>query len=650
MSPVTSTRTIDLGHPIPAPERGRAALSLWTSVCSSPTCTGRVLHLAVGVGDGDSQLTLPSEPPCLDLDLDAGTLTPSNALGEALLASEDGAMLREFARSERALLLVRDERLRASVQPRGAVLGRPAPEWTPGERMFHAALWPLDFDVAVALDGEGWLVKDAYCPDPLCPCDKWSLVAVRRDEREEADISRDGRVLEPAGSRAARIATQALANEPLAELFAVRRAEMDAARVHVVSAYYEEQRRRLRGGIGVVRNDALAELYAASAELLAAATSAASRYLDVRIRMSGSLELDVSVTLDDSLGDADEPRLTIELSSPDDETAPPIAMVDLTTRSFANLEACRARVASDLPLLHGVLVADAYVPAGDDHLRPARPQELRWLAAATRALARALPELDAFVLGKTVARDLELTIELGRDRVEVHLAYDEHSTGTGAAALRLGRAARAEEEAERGDREVGPVEPRARIDAAADDDDAPATLLDVLAGMRLEPALEAFADRGIDLGLSDDEIGAVHDVLPELDRIATRELRAPLREGWPRALEHYLRDRDDDLELSDILRGFAAFARWLDEMGHADVDVEATRTWSTEIRRTPRVTVSDRELILDLRQRTSSEPTTAPRPPRPDRWYPSDGEAIPGDKDACPCGSGRRYKKCCKPR
>ncbi len=33
-----------------------------------------------------------------------------------------------------------------------------------------------------------------------------------------------------------------------------------------------------------------------------------------------------------------------------------------------------------------------------------------------------------------------------------------------------------------------------------------------------------------------------------------------------------------------------------------------------------------------------------------DRWTPQEGQAAPASEASCPCGSGRRYRKCCRPR
>jgi hypothetical protein len=45
-------------------------------------------------------------------------------------------------------------------------------------------------------------------------------------------------------------------------------------------------------------------------------------------------------------------------------------------------------------------------------------------------------------------------------------------------------------------------------------------------------------------------------------------------------------------------------------------------------------------------------PETSPRTVRPlkRRWAPQPGERAPDPASPCPCGSGRRYKKCCMPR
>jgi hypothetical protein len=40
----------------------------------------------------------------------------------------------------------------------------------------------------------------------------------------------------------------------------------------------------------------------------------------------------------------------------------------------------------------------------------------------------------------------------------------------------------------------------------------------------------------------------------------------------------------------------------------------------------------------------------APRPPSAKKWVWAPGDSVPDPKGECPCGSGRRYKKCCMPR
>jgi uncharacterized protein YchJ len=58
--------------------------------------------------------------------------------------------------------------------------------------------------------------------------------------------------------------------------------------------------------------------------------------------------------------------------------------------------------------------------------------------------------------------------------------------------------------------------------------------------------------------------------------------------------------------------------------------------------------------IARFNERLQEDPSVLPEPgaaPRRRRlWVWTPGESVPDPKGPCPCGSGKRYRKCCMPR
>lgn len=93
-------------------------------------------------------------------------------------------------------------------------------------------------------------------------------------------------------------------------------------------------------------------------------------------------------------------------------------------------------------------------------------------------------------------------------------------------------------------------------------------------------------------------------------------------------------------EVSDAPAILAKFFRWLGEIGR--VPAEAAERLSARAERLAKPFAQSFTYADD-----GFEPTISRNP---HRWSPAPNEPHPEPTASCPCGSGRRYKKCCKPR
>ena len=147
-------------------------------------------------------------------------------------------------------------------------------------------------------------------------------------------------------------------------------------------------------------------------------------------------------------------------------------------------------------------------------------------------------------------------------------------------------------------------------------------------------------------------------------------------------LEHFpARERPDDGEIPNIPDRLWSFFNYLGGRGRADREAmrlaanELTRqreefvrratdrrlfspakTIALEIERAgvdPRDPIAMKRFMDDFNARVAKDPDLMPLPPGMPgrtRWSPKAGELPPDAMDPCPCGSGRRYKKCCQRR
>lgn len=93
-----------------------------------------------------------------------------------------------------------------------------------------------------------------------------------------------------------------------------------------------------------------------------------------------------------------------------------------------------------------------------------------------------------------------------------------------------------------------------------------------------------------------------------------------------------------EAEVPQVPERLAALLRWLGEQGRIDPELAA-------------LLVADTERCRAGYLARMKDPTEAPSDAPPQKkWAWTPGEAVPDPKGDCPCGSGRRYKKCCMPR
>lgn len=227
-------------------------------------------------------------------------------------------------------------------------------------------------------------------------------------------------------------------------------------------------------------------------------------------------------------------------------------------------------------------------------------------------------------------------------------------------------------------------EPPDEVDASGDEEEEPGTDLrapdddrsvDPIAE-RVRTARAAFIDSALSRGHPVQRARLGSELIVQLARHADESHRSAL---WymPRVVESYLRRglprnvpfRDDVVR--EIPAALEAVVAWLNEAGHLDerqsahlhkaVDRAApaflshmpeggesstARRSSTE-RSADALGTEGADASGDGAAATSAR---AGRAGAPHRWRPAAGQPRPAPRDPCPCGSGRRYKKCCMPR
>lgn len=155
----------------------------------------------------------------------------------------------------------------------------------------------------------------------------------------------------------------------------------------------------------------------------------------------------------------------------------------------------------------------------------------------------------------------------------------------------------------------------------------------------------------------------------------------------PEQVRHYLlehfpaRERPADKEIPNIPDWLWSFFNYLGGSGHADPEAmrlaanEVTRCRDEFVRRAndrtlfspaktialemeragvdPRDPAAMTRFMDDFNARVAKDPDLLPLPPGMavrQRWSPKAGDPLPDPVGPCPCGSGRRYKRCCQPR
>lgn len=157
----------------------------------------------------------------------------------------------------------------------------------------------------------------------------------------------------------------------------------------------------------------------------------------------------------------------------------------------------------------------------------------------------------------------------------------------------------------------------------------------------LEEIARAAVQRGLEVLRGSDEEEDARSLREQLESRAREPLRSRPRCAATEVALRELRLALADGRRSAVPGGDEGLARAL----LPDLDVIPCKRPPTEADLIPR------EHFLRAAERPAAATSRPQRAAsRARRWRPAEGEPVPPPTSPCPCGSGRRYKKCCKPR
>ena len=692
---MSSTIAVDFGFPYPVyPEGAEAGHMVYTWVCASPSCSTKMLHLecvpAVGLPGGKHKVDRARTVE-LVWDAEKRALSSQPDAIEEIATTAGGNRLLEWIAEQSESLHGRFARHRAHVEHRIGVGS--APEWRPGERLFHADVRPGAFTPYVAHEGVAWAIFDAHCPEPTCSCEDVTLQLAGPDGASEEASGTLGK-LKPsdASSRRAKTLWRAAMRDPrLRAHLEARHRDVREAGPWVAGCAYERARRARVAEADALRKPALdgyllggkvdPAVIERMFETWTALYEAEAWHLlphDVRVRVD--VDGDVSATAWLAT-DAVRQEVLLFRAAFDEE---PWLIMAWDDRIGAPRTLLRERCAYGWPLIAGTRIARlAAVDADGIVPRPPTPQELSIALSVLSALKEhrvALTALtDDWWEGRAVGPVcFESTLERDGKTLRVRLGVadpeapweqpaDEDAEAESAAEPEYHEPLGDDPDDAWHDEEPDELEPEARISVAA----------------------AAFTDSALSRGLPDDVVTAGRHFMHHLARHAWDTSRnAP----WhaPEIVEDFLARHApravlmNDVDQENAGPALHAVVAWLLEVGYVDDDGARARDAMLE-RALPiferrmnepgrfgpakstyaemiaaGVDIHDQAAVdryLGAKNRASAAAaaardgeTRAVAPRARHRWRPADGQAMPAPQSPCPCGSGRRYKKCCKLR
>lgn len=631
------TMSLDPGTPFPAfPEGGGTGIALRTTLCLEPGC--EVLHVdgievAADAKGVDVSKSETKDYLSFTFDPAKTTFDPAGPEATAWLESDKATWLAPWVLKHADLLRSRLTNLKNQRAP-GSPYERPAPEWAPGTSVYHGLLYPYGFCPSFSHANGTWRIADAYCPDPACDCGEATFLFYGPQEERIQISGKLGPRAPRGGHPGGRALWEAVFHRPkLVAFLERRRGEVRELGPFIVGAAFEQvrlaapheertlpaedvggylQSGRIPATLLVPLFDVASRLWATKDFLL----RASGFWFQVEVEQPGEAE-----PIRSWLRVNGEPGFEVH-EKPDEEF--PWLDFGIVERGEVSLPYLRQRVALGLPLIAGTSVP--LITGLDGEGSPVEPgaDDLRRTIATAEALIVAASAADPSNVLSPVTFAHTTQFDTGPIVVRLTAGHPDAPWQVQSA------------EAAEGEGETPSVEP-----APEPDDDT-----GVLAGLRT--AVAAFIDAIIDRGLPDDTIDVARIVGGELERYLASHRGAPI--PWfdvsrvERFLADYLPHQGilDKTQIEPAIVICHALATWLGEVKYADPE-----PLSRAIERAKPI----------FRKRAVERPLA---PPVKDiagsakalegRWKPGAGDPLPEGTATCPCGSGRRYKKCCMPR
>lgn len=615
-------------------------LRLEPLICGAPQCDARHVLARHATLIGDGKMTLAAGE--LELAYADGVLTAGDDEGRAALADAPwiGTWMKEHTRAF-------DLRFKRLSGRRDSPDGRAddPPAWRPGLTIAYVEVYPFDPTPTLTHESNVWSVLDAYCPDPTCGCERAHVRFVPGGGRGR-DVAVSGRLGNQLGKSAPpleRALWNAMTrNRDLLHLLQERQAEVRALGPWIVASHYERTRLALPRSSSIANAERWGEIalpHAVVARLFEASSSCARKRpwalfdgVPFRCEMLGALAWEGRVVASGS----PEPGLTLygERSCADTKIE-----IMFSPRDRISPADNALRVALDAALVDGALVPCLWASVIDGEEirdRQLKPTEmlvavaaLEAVAAGTRLIDRAiveeLPDLDLhhgtrFPDGFPVTGDVDVRLRLPELRPR---DVDDDDDDL-----------RDDDEVEPDHVHLPAERPRAGVEDPRGE--LRASLLDWAAHTGASPAaVDLLYEVADELDVRSEIGGSKHGWTDPAVVRALLRARGPMRSHW------------DGDRIDEVPRTLGLIVDFLEVVGHLSAELKSELM--LVVRSEGPAFVERAKLELARRDERAPDIGAAAVIAKR-RWRPEPGAPTPADRDPCPCGSGKRWKKCCKPR
>lgn len=675
------TFKLDAGLPLLAfSVPGADGLVFSAATCPNASCPA--LHLdAVEVPAGtvhvDTAVFQGEDALHFVFNTKTGNLEAVDPAATTWLEADRGAWLHRWVAQHAEILRLRYAYLKGQ-QADGPADARPAPLWKPGTCIFHAELFPHDFTPSFVHEKGRWLIMDAYCPDPCCTCAEATLELHGPGELKIMVSGQLGNPTPKQTDRRSRALWTAInANDDLLYELGEREAEVRGEGPFIVGEAYERARLASRpvttepvnaGGYlkdGAVPVSVVERLFKLVSRLNAARAGldAIPGLLHAAVREGPKSQQTWILASESTVG--------LEFYE-DPEGDAPWLVLEVHDRTNVETAYRRQRCAHGWPLIGGTSLPFVVRYPADAVEHDAELADLRLAIAIGEALLVALPGLGTEPFSARRVFEHGVTVDGHTFKITLTASHED---------------APWTDDLSDGDEESEdePEENEADDEDLEEDDDDDGEDEEESPQERIATALAAFADAALERGVAPSIVTLAETLAEQLvEYVDNYGDGGPWYE--PSTVERFVAeylpskvmlDVDDIPHVPEAMR---ALVTWLGEVGYVDANalgrvVDRALPAFQKRSQDPRQFSMAKALFaemqaagVEINSQTAidrylatwngssgsgglrdAEPAKVLQS-APNRWKPIPGQLVPGPTAPCPCGSGRRYKKCCMPR